>query len=94
MKKVNVNGQELLVLYCEPLADMAENLRWCPHREECDILYDAAIGECEELLATLHCSTCDTKEWVIVGVTERGTLVIMEVSKELGSKVRDQIRGD
>jgi len=94
MKKVNVGGQELLVLYCEPLADMPENLRWCPHREECGMLYDAAFGECEDILAALHCDTCDAEEWVVVGVTERGTLVIMEVSEQIGREIRNQIRGD
>lgn len=41
MKKVNVDGKELLVLYCEPLANMAEKWKFQRSRAE---KYAARLG--------------------------------------------------
>ena len=92
--KVNIGGQELLVSFCEPLAEMPENLRWCPHREECDTLYYAALAcECEDILATLHCDMCESDTWVVVGIEpKKGTLTVMEVPEEIGKEIRSKLR--
>jgi len=92
--KANIGGKVLLVLLCEPLADMPENLRWCPHREECDTLHDAALARgCEDFLATLHCDMCESDVWVVVGADPRsGALTVMEVPEEQGKKIRSGLR--
>jgi len=83
----------LIVVKCEPLAEMTENLRWCPKREECEELYDNAITriDCAELLEYMHCDFCESEDWIIIAVTQRGTLLTLLATEEFGEKVKKLI---
>lgn len=87
----DIKKGKLIVVVCEPLAEAHMNLKWCPNREECDALFDYISGtyDCSELVESMQCFFCESKDWLIVGVTTKGTLVTMITTPEYGAKVRE-----
>ncbi len=89
----DIEKGEVNIVYCEPLADMPENLKWCPNREQCEELYDYVTStfDCWDIIEFMQCDFCESSDWIIVGVTKRGSLLILLVTPEYGRNVKNVI---
>ena len=79
------------VIFCEPLAEFYNNLRFCPNREECEYLADFLERDpfkAEDLIYDMHCWFCESQDWIIVAAGG-GILQTLIVTPEFGKKVRD-----
>jgi len=85
----DIESGRIYGMKCEALKNAPDNLKYCPNREECELLSQHMewVNEMEDMLRDLHCGFCESNLWLFIGITKDGTMVTATTTEEYAKKL-------
>ena len=87
------------VIFCEPLAEFFDNLKFCPYKEECEQLSKELerTWDCTWIQEMMYCDFCERDEWIIIGAyiddgKPTAILGVFTVKSEYGEEVKKYLK--
>lgn len=92
-----IKSGEIYGMKAEPINDKFDNLKFCPMKDECEILHKFISENCCDenqmamLISDQRCYFCDSKFWIFTGISKNNTIVTVTMSEEHAKKLNKVI---